>query len=66
MGERELQEIFKENAAVARFVLMLPARAALIPVLERLLQMKLDRVNQLPVAAFHHHLITAKIGGGKQ
>ena len=61
MGECELQEIFKQDAAVARFVLVLPARAALVPVFERLLQVKLDRVNKLTIAAFHHHLITAKI-----
>ena len=65
MSERELQEIFKEDAAIARFILMLPARAALVPVLERLFQMELDRVNELPVAALHHHLIPAKIRRGK-
>ena len=65
MGERELQEVFKKDAAVARFVLVFPARAALIPILERLFQVKLDRVNKLTVTSFHHHLITAQIGGGK-
>ena len=66
MGECELQEILKQDAAVARFVLVLPACAALIPVLKGFFQVKLDRINKLAVAAFHHHLITAKIRGGKQ
>src|ERR1051325_8189549 len=40
---------------------MLPARAVLVPVFERLLEMKLHRVDQLPVRALHHHLVATEI-----
>src|SRR5690349_12974943 len=40
---------------------MLPARAALVPVFKRFFEMKLDRVDQLPVSALHHHLVAAEI-----
>src|ERR1044072_8595603 len=58
---REQQEILEEDAAVARFVRMFPARAALVPVFKRLLEMKLHRIDQLAVAALDHHLIAAEV-----
>src|ERR1044072_7384507 len=58
---REQQEILEEDAAVARFVRMFPARAALVPVFKRLLEMKLHRIDQLAVAALDHHLISAEV-----
>src|SRR5436190_17310108 len=61
MLQRDAQEVLKQNAAVAGLVRMLPARAALVPILEGFLQMKLDRVDQLAVRATHHHLIPAQI-----
>ena len=39
------QEILKQDATVARFVWVLPARTALVPVLERFFQMELHCVN---------------------
>src|SRR4051794_22590606 len=45
---------------------MLPARAALVPVFKRLLQVKLNRVDQLAVAALHHHLVAAEIRSRQQ
>src|SRR5262245_2407666 len=45
---------------------MLPARAVFIPVFERLLEMELHRVDQLPVTTLHHHLVSAEIRSGEQ
>ena len=57
--ESQSEKVFKKNAAVARFVLVFPARAAPVPVFERLLQVKLDGVDQLSLVAFDHHLVAA-------
>ena len=40
---------------------VLPPSAILVPVFERLFQVKLHGVNQLPAGATDHHLVTAKI-----
>src|ERR1041385_1617071 len=40
---------------------MLPARPVLVPIFERLLEMKLHGVNQLPLSALHHHLVATEI-----
>src|SRR6185436_5861007 len=40
---------------------MLPARAAVVPVFKRFLEVELDRGYQLPVAAFDHHLVATEI-----
>ena len=66
MRERELEEVCEKNSAIPGFILMFPACPALVPVFKRLLQMKLHCVDQLTVAAFHHHLIAAKIRGGEE
>src|SRR6185295_18151054 len=58
---REQQEVLEQDAAVARFVRMFPTRAALVPVFKRFLEMKLDRVDQLAIAAFDHHLVAAEV-----
>ncbi len=42
---------------------MLPTSAALVPIFERLLQVKLNRVDELVCTPFYHHLVTAEIGG---
>src|SRR5262249_49560067 len=54
------------DASVARVVWMLPARAVLVPVFKRLLEVKLHRVDQLPVAALHHHLVATEIRSCEQ
>jgi len=65
LAGRQEQEVLKQDAAVARFVGMFPACAALVPVFERLLEMKLDRVDQLAVAALDHHLVATEIRSGE-
>ena len=64
--QSELEKVLKENAAVARFVLMFPTRSGLVPILEGLLQMKLHGVDQLAFSALNHHLVAAKIGRGEK
>ena len=59
--QREEEKVFEENTAVARFVLMLPAGAALVPIFEGFLEVELYGVDELTFVAFHHHLVTAKI-----
>ena len=66
MRECQLQEVLKQDAAVERLVLVFPTRAALVPVFERLFQVKLHRVDKLPVRAFDHHLVPAEIGSGEE
>ena len=61
MSERESEEVFKQDATVARLVLVFPASPALIPVFEGFLQMKLHRVDKLTVNAFDHHLVPAEV-----
>src|SRR5688572_19236341 len=55
------QEVLEKNATITRVVRMLPTRAALVPVFERFLEMKLHGVNQLSLTALHHHLVTTEI-----
>ena len=55
------QEILKQNSPVARFVLVFPARAAVVPVFKRLFEMKLHRIDQLVAVALDHHLVSAKV-----
>ena len=45
---------------------MLPARAVLVPVFERLLEVKLHGIDQLPVVSLHHHLVTTEIRSREQ
>ena len=45
---------------------MLPASAALVPIFERLFQMKLNGVNKLTGAALYHHLVATEIGCRQQ
>src|SRR5215213_1419063 len=55
------QEVLEQDATIARVIWMLPARAALVPVFERLFEMELDRVDHLPLSALHHHLVATEI-----
>ena len=65
--ERLKQKVFKDDATVARLILMFPARGAgLVPVLEGFFEVELHGVDELPVAAFDHHLIAAEVGGGEK
>src|SRR6266849_978283 len=64
--ERQPQEILKQSSAVTRFVLMFPARTALVPVFERFFEMKLDGIDQLAGGALDHHLIAAEVGCREQ
>src|SRR5882724_5029169 len=66
MGHREGEKILEKDAAIARLVLVFPARAAFVPIFEGFFQVKLDRVDKLAVAAFDHHLVPTKIGSGEQ
>ena len=61
MCKREAEEILKQDPPIAGLILMLPAGAALVPVLKLFLQMKLDGVDELALAALDHHLVSAKI-----
>ena len=60
-GKRQAQEILKQDSAVARFIRMFPAGAALVPIFKRFFEVKLNGVDQLVLAAFDHHLILAKV-----
>jgi hypothetical protein len=62
----ELEEILKEDAAVAGLVRMLPTGGVFRPILERLLEVELHRVDHLSIAALDHHLIAAQVGGREQ
>lgn len=59
--QSESEEILKKDSAVTRFVRVFPTRRVLVPILERLFQMKLNGIDQLTVRAFGHHLIAAQI-----
>ena len=61
VGQGQAQEILKQDSAVARFVRMFPAGAALVPIFKRFFQVKLNGVDQLVVAASNHHLVLAEI-----
>src|SRR5262245_24978517 len=45
---------------------MFPTRAVLVPVFERLLEVKLHGVDQLPTLTLHHHLVTTEIRSREQ
>src|SRR5438093_8976198 len=45
---------------------MLPTGGVLIPVFERLFQVKLDGIDELVVTIPDHHLIATKIGSGQE
>src|SRR6267378_97688 len=60
--ERQPQKVLKQGSAITRFVLMFPARTALVPVFERFFEMKLDGIDQLAGGALDHHLIAAEVG----
>src|SRR6185312_518662 len=66
MRERQAQKILKQDPAIARFIGMFPARAALVPIFKGLFEMKLNRVNQLAAIALDHHLISTKVGSCQQ
>ena len=61
MSKGKLEEVFKQNSAIAGFILMFPTRAALVPVFERLLEVKLNCVDELACVAFYHHLVAAEV-----
>src|SRR6267143_2118135 len=57
IGQSQLKKVFEKDAAVAGFIWMFPACAALIPVFEGLFQVKLNGINKLAVGSFYHHLV---------
>src|SRR5687768_6635083 len=63
VGQSKLDKILEQNSAIPRFVLVLPTRARLIPIFERLLKVELYRVDQLTLIALHHHLVPAQVRG---
>ncbi len=59
MPQRLAQEVLEDDAAVARFVRMLPARSVLVPILKRFFEMELHRIDKLVFVTLDHHLIAA-------
>ncbi len=57
----EFDKILEKNSAVTGFVLVFPARAGLVPIFERFLEVELYCVDQLTVVAIYHHLVAAKV-----
>src|SRR5690242_3007266 len=67
MFESFAQEVFKDDAPITRLIRMLPACGARpVPILERFFEVKLDGIDELPVATLDHHLVAAEIGSGEE
>lgn len=61
MLESFSQKILEDDATVAGFILVFPARATLVPIFERLFQVKLNSVDKLTAIAFDHHLVSTEV-----